>query len=830
MADTITSSCILTALWGGGGLVTVDSATGIVFADTEKARGTGDLQCCWLATASNIMYWGGWVTAGDGTISGEDKFMDYALSCWDDQAGLEANAFSWWLNGSAMLYDITVPGGGGKLPRLDPETYCTVKTASQADLKTQICLYLDAGYGVSLGISNGGFSHAVTCWGYEFDGEDLYFYYSDSDDNRASTSDRSAAVNTLYRAKAVCDDDSGVFSLDYWFADGTYITDFTAIIQYDPIFSGIDETVSDRRALELASGVSVRRGRFDVGGYDNDYYSVTVDGTLALTAAYLSGSGADFSLSLLDSAGITVAEWAGSDVLFNLSGLSGLYYLRFGADGVASSNVLDGVYSFSFSSDHRAVRWADGNGMAAAVSAAGDTVYAADIGGCSDGSGGFAAVFDLSAVSRRNIFGGASAMEVAGDCRTLVLDGSVATVCGGGDSGCAVGGDIELVLENVSVKSQLLGGGRSAVEGVVRLTVSNCGGTCNFFGGASGAFVAGTITAVYSGGRFTGLIFGGSRASGGSGGSGDVYLSVSGLTQLNNVKLLASGSTAWLVGGGQVLGGGALNCADVSITVSGGSHLRYIVGGAQAEGEGSAATVGSVSITIASSELDGNVYGGGYAMASGVSRVAGGVSITVDSTGITSIYGNIYGGGTAPRSGGGIAAVEGGTTVTFTGLGDCLNFSGMVSGDGAVSGTVIGEKSLIFDKFCGAFSASVRNFDTLRITDSTVAMSAAVGMERAVFRITEAVSGVMLTAASAAFERLDIELDTSLLSSGCEFMLLECGDWGNFDDSIAVCIYDAAGGIIGSMSELRCGDCVEVAGGFLRMGIEDNTLLLEFLA
>ncbi|MEA4862373.1 MAG: hypothetical protein AB7F40_09870 [Victivallaceae bacterium] len=832
MSEAATEKMIITDLWGPGGLTTVDVATGIVFADVEKAHGTGDLQCCWLAAASNIMYWSGWVTAGDGTIANEDRFMDYSLQYWDDTPGLEVNAFSWWLNGTAAVSSQTVPAGGDKFPQLDPDDFSCFINAYYTGAIDDIRKCMDAGCGVTLGITDGSFSHAITCWGYEVDDGAIYLYYSDSDDHKASNSDRRTAQNTLYRGKVEYNANEEAFMLDYWFADGVCISDFTAMLQYDPIFSGRDETVADSRAVGLAAGVSTRRGRFDAGGYDNDYYSLTVDGTLALAASRLAGYNADFSLVLLDADGNEIGVWSGSDIVCNVSGLSGTYYLRFGAMGEASEDILSGVYAFSVSSDHLAVKWTGLETRMTPVAAGlTGTVYIAELDGFADGVDGFAAGIEQADFSCAYIYGGSSASNVGGGCRTFIMNGASYGIYGGGASGTVIGGAVELKLENVTLKSLLLGGGGSTVGGDIYLTVSDCGGTGNYFGGAAGAFVAGDIFCEYDGGYFTGLIYGGCRTTGVGGGCGSVRLAVSGLTQQSNLKILAQGSTAWLVGGGQAIDGGSLQCGDVNINVSGGAKLRYIVGGAQAEGAGSAADVGRVSISIASATVDGSIYGGGYAVRDGISTVTGGVAITVDSTGVTSIYGNIYGGGTNPlQATGGRAMVKSGAIITFTGSGDNLNFSGVVCGDGAASGTVSGEKVLAFDNFSGAFMATARDFDTLEISDSAVAMTSAVSVECARFRITGEPDDVMLKTPSARFEQLEIELDVAMLSASRDFLLLETGDIGNFDDDPVVYLYDAGGAMIGGIDGFESGETVEAAGGSLSLAIAGNMLVLRFLA
>ncbi len=163
-----------------------------------------------------------------------------------------------------------------------------------------------------------------------------------------------------------------------------------------------------------------------------------------------------------------------------------------------------------------------------------------------------------------------------------------------------------------------------------------------------------------------------------------------------------------------------MTAGEVAISIDGANIVR-VVGGAQAQNAGAAATVDSTSITIKNSVISGDVFCGGYAYNGGNSVVTGDTRMTIDtSTTAVTVMGNIYGGGVNPlhTQKGGSTVVKGGSNIVFTGLGENLTV-GTVSGDGTIAGTVVGVRTLEFDNFSGEFSANLKNFDAVVFSGSS---------------------------------------------------------------------------------------------------------------
>ncbi|MDD4816842.1 MAG: hypothetical protein PHI85_02600 [Victivallaceae bacterium] len=275
-------------------------------------------------------------------------------------------------------------------------------------------------------------------------------------------------------------------------------------------------------------------------------------------------------------------------------------------------------------------------------------------------------------------------------------------------------GDVSLLLQNTKVRS-LIAASSADVSGNaatgLELVESS---TCNIYGGGNNVNVGGDIKLSVKSGGYTGVIYGGSRAYAKTVAVHDIAISVGGIVHSDNHKLIAAGkgNSAWIVGGGVADNGQTLTAGAVNITIDGANIVR-VVGGAQAQNAGSTATAASVNITVRNSTVAGDLFGGGYAYNGGTSVVSGTTAVTIDTTAANvTVMGNIYGGGANPSyySRGGSTPVNGGSTVTFTGLGEKLTV-GTVSGDGMIAGTVTGTRTLKFKAFSGEFSANIENFD-----------------------------------------------------------------------------------------------------------------------
>ncbi len=843
---------ITSEAWGDENLSTVDPLTGIAYADTEKTiADKNDDNDCWLAAAANIMFWGGWVTAGDISIANEDRFFSFAVSCWGDVGGFEGDALYWWLNGSVVDENYSTPplSGGGRLPQLDPADNLLEFYSAQYDKADMVCKMIDAGFGVTLGITNPDMSHAITCWGYEkIDGE-LYIFYSDSDDNKNTNyADRSKAPDSLKRTRISYNSATGEYNLADYRMEAV-LHDLTAFRQYDVVMSGQNEDLTGT-AKTVTVGTE-RRGRFDAEN-DDDAYRLTAPDTNLALAVSAAVAESQFTFELYDASGNLLAAQTALSAALNLSVVSGDdYYLRITGSGqLDHSDFLRGVYAINSAGDGgRAVKWSDGEATIAAVAHGSSETFA-----LSDHSEYFssalnsysAAFIGLDAAT--NFYGGSLNGDTTGNCRFYFENGRIKTLYGGG--GGKVEGDISIVTSGDTILASLLyggGGGVGAdVAGNVRLDLNFSKCTGNIFGGSFNAAVGGTVTLKIGSGQLSGLIFGGGRAyeENSSADTGDINITISGaaVSHTDNKKLLAAGkgNSAWIVGGGQAFNGGSVINTAVNITVNGGADISRIIGGAQAQGENSYAVVGSVAIFVENATVTGNIFGGGYARNHAQSMVTDTVTITVDSSiSEVSLFGNIYLGGTAPGypASGGDASIANGGSVIFTGKGELLNFSGTVSGDGTVPGSTAGTRTLGFKDFNGEFSASIKNFDLMTIAGNsamTVGCDLDLGTVRFQVGGENSAAPAMLTAnginwslsAENAIEVIFPEVfDTT---ENREFTLLDSDTIDSLSGLTLAVMFDADTTL--AVLNIADGSSVEEFFGSFSLSINSGILSLKFTA
>lgn len=166
----------------------------------KTAANTDDDDMCWAAAAANVLDWAGWYTP---TYHDQDLIFEKFQTHWEDQGSLAFIAYEWWLNGTvpanypndppyqggpAAWSEVDVPGGGGYYPGVTWSDYYYEYWGT--DTMTYIDDYLHSGYGVSLGIYDGG--HAITAWGFDYDPADPDYYQgiwiTDSDDYKIGLS------------------------------------------------------------------------------------------------------------------------------------------------------------------------------------------------------------------------------------------------------------------------------------------------------------------------------------------------------------------------------------------------------------------------------------------------------------------------------------------------------------------------------------------------------------------------------------------------------------------------------------------------------------------
>lgn len=399
----------------------------------------------------------------------------------------------------------------------------------------------------------------------------------------------------------------------------------------------------------------------------------------------------------------------------------------------------------------------------------------------------------ISASNNAKVYGGSNNANVTGDINVDIDAGSYITVFGGNNNGGTVTGNINVNVAEAQINSHFAGGGIGSVVGNITSEISvNKVSAGNIFGGAigdasiAGGNVDGNIALTINSGSYQGLVFGGSRISGDASATvtGSITLNVNNITHQDNDAILEEGPTSWIVGGGQAVEGGKLTAGAVSISIAD-SSIGRVVGGAQADGEGSVAEVGDVEISIDNSSVV-NIFGGGYAYNNGASTVNGDTYIVINAGDRTTITGNIYGGGDNPASGvyGGSATVSGDSTIEFSGNGDSLIFTGVVNGDGMIAGTVAGDKNLVFKGFSGTFNGTAVNFDNVSFSgDTAMNMANSFSVSSMTFDLSERSSSMAndgFVSDAASFNFTDGEKNINLIfdfdSDSFDFALMDVSD------------------------------------------------------
>ena len=224
-----------------------------------------------------------------------------------------------------------------------------------------------------------------------------------------------------------------------------------------------------------------------------------------------------------------------------------------------------------------------------------------------------------------------------------------------------------------------------------------------------GGNVGGNISTTIDGGTYQGIIVAGSRAPGSGvnvtvGGSINFTIQ-QGASHISNPAAIAAGvDTAWIFAG-QAVKGGKFTGTTTGISVNN-AMVKYIVGGAAADGENSVASVTDVLLSITDSTVTGGVWGAGYAYNGGKASAQ---NVTIRVSGESSIFSNIYTGGIVLGGSGSVSYNSG--TVIFEGSGDYLSFSKTVDGSGATNGS-----TLVFNGYTGSFNGTITNFERVVLT------------------------------------------------------------------------------------------------------------------
>ncbi len=291
-------------------------------------------------------------------------------------------------------------------------------------------------------------------------------------------------------------------------------------------------------------------------------------------------------------------------------------------------------------------------------------------------------------------------------------------------------------------------------------TIAGGNFTKNVYGGedvvSAGTVVDDSLVSV-SGGTFRGLV-GGQRLEADVTVSGDSAIEISGgqvkaafgghyvasgdATVSGDTGAAISGGTfsSFVTGGNVVATGASAYLTGTStLSITGGYFGNAVAGGSDSQGGDIDSDTNYVSrVEISGGTFANGVYGGNvaskaaYANFSGNTHstlidINGSTEIAVDVTGTNAVN---FGASNVVAGSYGQGQVSGTSTVTFTGSAANLTFTGILTGDSQNGGTnsrmVMGNRSLVFDDFDGAFNAKINGFDTVSFAnDSAMSFTSA---------------------------------------------------------------------------------------------------------
>lgn len=281
------------------------------------------------------------------------------------------------------------------------------------------------------------------------------------------------------------------------------------------------------------------------------------------------------------------------------------------------------------------------------------------------------------------------------------------------------------------------------------------------------------------------LTFNYSSVSGNVTGNGTVVINgVSATTETEKKVSTFSGTT--------IAAGGTLTVNGGIITV------RDLVGG-----KVNASAAGATSVTINGANdmtyVSSTIYGGSIVTSGGNVTQSEAASVTVDVSGTkkATLTGGIYAGGQVLS--GGTMNVSGNRTVTFTGLGSNLGFTGRVSGGVQGSGTknVSGTATLVFNSFNGKFNGSISDFNTITVTGATQlqlgrrqTLTGSTGLTFAITDTTTTTDGAMYTLRASdswEFSKTITVAQSNTASTGIYTLVGNAGgvNFGDFTFSVA---------------------------------------------
>lgn len=161
------------------------------WTDAEKSPATAnDDNMCWAASAANVLAWTGWGERAG--FNSADAIFQHYQDHWTNEGGLMGFAWQWWFDGLSPSqgwpgWSQANPAGGRLVDHAGAFESFYHRNGMDSEALPAIAGYLREGYGVALVITEPGRSHTLTCWGFDYEGDDyLGIWVTDSDDDKDS--------------------------------------------------------------------------------------------------------------------------------------------------------------------------------------------------------------------------------------------------------------------------------------------------------------------------------------------------------------------------------------------------------------------------------------------------------------------------------------------------------------------------------------------------------------------------------------------------------------------------------------------------------------------
>ena len=220
----------------------------VIDAEKNANLNNNDTYLCWAAATSNMLIWTKWAEKGldiAGTTNPEDVVFNKFKNNFTDEGSSPYYGIKWFFNGEYPNY----LGSGWSVAKKNSGNFLNLssnKYVYYSDTIDNFVSYIFSGDAVSLSIGTNGSSHAITCWGIQYDSNYKVtdkrwltgIYITDSDDSKYTNKPK----DILQFVKVSWVSKRNQYKLDSSYSSDTYYIDgFVALARvYPENFASLD--------------------------------------------------------------------------------------------------------------------------------------------------------------------------------------------------------------------------------------------------------------------------------------------------------------------------------------------------------------------------------------------------------------------------------------------------------------------------------------------------------------------------------------------------------------------------------------------------------------